>query len=111
MRGFFTNTFQNIKPEGNLNRLRLRKVKQKDDCILKGKITMKTAFDMNKATVMEERMDLFEVLRNMLCCNYISDLRMEPYNQKARFLLCHMDLGKYAPGHVKDVSRYLGLAF
>lgn len=55
--------------------------------------------------------DLFELLRSVLSCQYISDLRVDPYNAKARRLLEHLDLRGYSSNHVSDLYKYLGISF
>ena len=51
--------------------------------------------------------DLFEFLKYILGCTYISDLRIEPYNTKAKLLLSKFDLRKHSLNHVKDVFQYI----
>ena len=67
-------------------------------------------FHTKKETAMTECTDLFEILKNLVCCTYISDLRTAPYNAKARMLLSCMDLARYSAGHINDVRKYIGAA-
>ena len=52
--------------------------------------------------------DLFELLKNLLCCAYISDLKTEPYKEKAQLLLSYLDLHSFSSQQVHDVRNYIG---
>lgn len=51
--------------------------------------------------------DLLEFLKYILGCTYISDLRTEPYNTKAKIVLKFLNLKKYPISQVKDTFEYL----
>lgn len=51
--------------------------------------------------------DVLEFLKQALYCDYISDLRMEPYNSQAKKLLKHIDLSRYPANQVRDIQQYL----
>ena len=53
--------------------------------------------------------DVLEFLKQALYCDYISDLRREPYNSKAKALLKHVDLSGYPDNQVRDIYRYLSV--
>ena len=65
-------------------------------------------FNAKKETAVIEGADLFEILKNLVSCTYISDLRTAPYNEKAQMFLNCMDLNRYSPRHVNDVCKYIG---
>lgn len=54
--------------------------------------------------------DLFESLKDLLRCSYISDLRMEPYNTQARLIVTHLNLDAYSPNQVNALLSYIGAA-
>lgn len=51
--------------------------------------------------------DLLEFLKYILGCTYISDLRTEPYNSKARLILQQLNLKYYTLNQVKDAIEYI----
>ena len=51
-------------------------------------------------------MDIFEVLKNMLGCIYISDLKFEPYKEKAIELLKNMQVDSKQKA---DICNYFGI--
>lgn len=58
---------------------------------------------------MKYKFDLLEFLQYILGCTYISDLRFEPYNTKAKVLLKNIKLRKYSLKQIKDTIQYLYL--
>ncbi len=52
-------------------------------------------------------MDMFEYLRKMLGCEYISDLRYEPYKTRAQRLLATVPLEGYPLEVLSDLAEYL----
>lgn len=52
-------------------------------------------------------MDIFDFLKHILGCTYISDLRTEPYNTKAKLILERLDLKKYPNNQVIDIFGYI----
>ena len=54
-----------------------------------------------------KKSDLFEFLKYILGCTYISDLRTEPYNTKARLILKFLNPKKYSKIQIKDAFEYL----
>lgn len=73
------------------------------------KTVVEKVFNNKKETVMNDCTDLFELLKNLVCCTYISDLRTDPYNAKAQLLLNSLDLDRYSTRQVKDVCKYIGV--
>ena len=58
---------------------------------------------------MKSKFDLLEFLQYILGCTYISDLRFEPYNTKAKVVLKNIKLRKYSLKQIKDTIQYLYL--
>lgn len=56
---------------------------------------------------MNEDLELLEFLKYILGCMYISDLKTESYNGKARFLLEHLNLEKYPLKQINDAFLYI----
>ena len=56
---------------------------------------------------MNDKLDLFEFLKYVLDCDYISDLRTEPYNNRARLILCKLDLTSYSQRSIEDIIEYI----
>ncbi len=54
-----------------------------------------------------EQTDLFEVLKEKLQCNYISDMRFSPYNKMARAEFLKIDRTLYSEKMVRDLEEYL----
>lgn len=63
-----------------------------------------------KKTGANDGTDLFELLKNLVCCTYISDLRADPYNAKAKMILKVLDPDLYSAGQMSDVCQYIGAA-
>ena len=59
-----------------------------------------------KEDVMNEK-DLLEFLKYTFGCTYISDLRIEPYNNKSKILLEKLDLGCYSLNQIRDAIEYI----
>lgn len=53
------------------------------------------------------KLELLEFLKYILGCTYISDLKTEPYNTKAKLILKQLNLKKYSFNQVKDAFEYL----
>lgn len=51
--------------------------------------------------------DLFEMLKNMTGCGYISDLRFGDVNEKAQACFNHMDISRYSLPVLSDAAAYL----
>lgn len=68
---------------------------------------MNAVINIDKTKVINDGIDLFELLRNLLCCTYISDLRTEPYNTRAKLVLKRLNLDSSFSNQVKDVYRYI----
>ena len=51
--------------------------------------------------------DVLEFLRQALYCDYISDLRREPYNTQAKKLLQHVDMRRFPANQQRDIYEYL----
>lgn len=56
---------------------------------------------------MDKDSDLLEFLKYILGCTYISDLRSDPYNTKAKLLLKQLRLKKYSRNQIKEVFDYI----
>ena len=56
---------------------------------------------------MSEDLYILDVLKYILDCTYISDLRIEPYNTKAKLLLNKLDLREYSPNQIIDAIEYI----
>lgn len=56
---------------------------------------------------MNENLDLLEFLKYILGCTYMSDLRIEPYNTKAKLILEQLDFGYYSLDQIKDAIEYI----
>lgn len=52
-------------------------------------------------------LDLLEFLKYILGCTYISDLRTEAYNVKAKLMLKFLNLKKYPINQIEDTFEYL----
>lgn len=51
--------------------------------------------------------DLLEFLKYVLGCTYISDLRTEPYNTRAKAFFEKLDLTYFSLTKIKDATEYL----
>jgi hypothetical protein len=51
--------------------------------------------------------DVLEFLRQALYCDYISDLRREPYNTQAKKLLQQVDMRRFPANQQRDIYEYL----
>lgn len=51
--------------------------------------------------------DIFETLKTTLGCEYISDMKFEPYRTKAKESLKSMELSALSLSELKDLVRYL----
>lgn len=51
--------------------------------------------------------DLLEFIQYIIGCDYISDLRTEDYNEKAKRLLEKLDHSKYSLSAIEDAIEYL----
>jgi hypothetical protein len=56
---------------------------------------------------MNENHDLFNFLKYILGCTYISDLRTEPYNTKAKLILERLYLSDYSLNQIRDTLKYI----
>lgn len=54
-----------------------------------------------------ENRDLFEELKRIVRCEYISDLRYDPWTKKARKAIADMDLRGYSLFTLGDAAEYL----
>lgn len=54
-----------------------------------------------------EYSDLLEFLKYILDCTYISDLRTETYNTKAKLMLKFMNLKKYSIKQINNALEYI----
>ena len=55
----------------------------------------------------ETNEDLLEFIQHIIGCEYISDLRSEDYNERARHLLDKLDHSYYSFDSIKDALEYL----
>ena len=51
--------------------------------------------------------DLLDDLRERIHCDYISEMRTNPYNRIARELIFQMDLTPYSKNQIADAVLYL----
>ena len=51
--------------------------------------------------------ELLEYLQSILRCTYLSDLRMEPYNSRAKQLMAQISLAAFPSRQVSDAYQYL----
>lgn len=51
--------------------------------------------------------DFFETLRTTIGCEYISDMKFEPYRTKAKEALKSMKLSILSLSELKDIAQYL----
>lgn len=51
--------------------------------------------------------DLFEMLKNMTGCEYISDLRFGENNEKAQACFNHIDINRYSLPVLSDAAAYI----
>lgn len=56
---------------------------------------------------MTKTTDLFEVLKNLCGCEYISDLRYEPYISKARLRMQTLCTDSFSLFQLSDMAEYL----
>ncbi len=56
---------------------------------------------------MNEDLDMLEFLKYILDCTYISDLRIESYNKRAKHILDKLDLSNYSLAQIMDVIEYI----
>lgn len=56
---------------------------------------------------MSKELDLLEFLKYILSCEYISDLRTEPYNAKAKLILEKIDIRNFSLNQIKDTIEYV----
>lgn len=54
------------------------------------------------------KMDLFEHIRVLLGCEYISDIRQPRNRALARKIFCKMNLSEYTESEIEDMKEYLG---
>ena len=55
----------------------------------------------------DEDLHLLEFLKYILGCEYISDLKNEPYNIKAKLILRQLNLKTYSQNQINDVVEYI----
>lgn len=55
----------------------------------------------------DNQLSLLEFIREVLGCKYISDLRQEPFNNRAKLLWSKLDLSHYSLYEICDASKYL----
>ena len=54
-----------------------------------------------------EKRDIFEELLKRVQCEYISDLRVEPYLMAAKRIMVELDLSRYPLETIENVAEYL----
>ena len=55
----------------------------------------------------ENESDLFDFLKYILSCTYISDLKFDPYKNKVKLILKQLNLKKYSSKQVDDMFEYI----
>lgn len=53
-------------------------------------------------------MSVFETLKSIIGCMYISDLRFGVYNEIAKDLFKTLDISKFNPTEFEDARKYIG---
>jgi hypothetical protein len=56
---------------------------------------------------MDENLDLLEFLKYILDCMYTSDLRIDPYNEKAKEMLKFINFEIYPMNQIRDAFEYI----
>ena len=51
--------------------------------------------------------DLLEFLKYILGCAYISDLRINPYRDKAKLILSYLNLNRFSFKQLVDTFKYI----
>lgn len=51
--------------------------------------------------------ELFEIVRERLNCDYVSDLRVEPYRHKAIDVMHEMNLKQFSLVSLEDMAEYV----
>lgn len=51
---------------------------------------------------------MFETLKSMVGCMYISDLKFGVYNERAKELFKTLDISKFNTKEFEDVRKYIG---
>lgn len=59
---------------------------------------------------MTEERDIFEDLRKLVYCDYISDLRIMPYRNRALGILGSLNVKQYPKKQLADLQEYIGAA-
>ena len=72
---------------------------------MKGIITMRYTERQNRTV--NANTDLLEFLQSALRCMYLSDLRTEAYNGRAKELLSQLALNSFPAHQVRDAYSYL----
>lgn len=65
---------------------------------------------MNKDSIIEDSMnekDMLEFLKHALGCTYISDLRIVPYNERAKMILKKIDLRYFSLNSIRHAIDYI----
>ena len=65
---------------------------------------------MNTNSTTEDSMDekdILEFLQHALGCTYISDLRIDPYNERAKLILDRIDMRCYSLNSIRQAIDYL----
>jgi len=57
--------------------------------------------------ITNNKTDVFETLKNTLGCEYISDLKFEPFRTKAMRALKSMELNALSLSELEDIAQYL----
>ena len=56
---------------------------------------------------MQTQRDLLDEVRAQLLCDYISDMRFEPYNSAAKKVLAGINFAEYSLRALSDAAEYL----
>ena len=62
---------------------------------------------MNEKINTQNNLDLFEFLKYILGCTYISDLRIELYNTRAKLILKLINTNRHSDKQVEDTVDYI----
>ena len=63
-----------------------------------------------KESSMDEK-DLLEFLQYALSCTYISDLKTEQYNKRAKLILEKIDIRNFSMNQIRDAIEYIYSSF
>lgn len=54
-----------------------------------------------------ESLDLLELVQYIIGCEYLSDLKYDPYNSRAKILLQNISFDHYSLNQIRDTINYI----